>query len=527
MGTVWLCQDQVLHRPVAVKQIHTLPGESADDTRRAMREARSAAAVNHRNAVSIYDVVEHDGAPWLVMEYVPSHTLAELLEAGPLPPERVAAIGAQVAAALASAHALGIIHRDVKPGNILVGEEDLAKISDFGIARIDHDDQLTQTGLMSGTPAYFSPELARGGDPGRQSDVWALGATLYAAVEGRPPFRKQANAMAMLHAIASETVARPTRAGFLLGPIGHLMDPDPSSRWTMAEAESALRRLAGTPAAGDPDEAAATAAFAAPAPVPAPMPAPAPASEPETYSALPPVRERPHPGPSSEPEQRRSRFFPVALALAALLLLGIAAVVWVDTLGSEDPSTTTTTTPQDETSTSQSPFPPQSSDQESSDQESPTAEGSPTAGESPTGEESPTTEESPTAGETPTEEESATEDPEDPEDPEETETQQPPPTGATAAKVEAVQTYFATLPGDVDTGFALLSPSFQQRVGSSSYNGFWATISAVDVTDIEVRGNTVSALVTYTGTDGSASVESQTLTLVPGGAGGYLIDSDR
>ena len=111
MGTVWLCHDEVLHRVVAIKQIGVMPGESADDARRAMREARTAAALNHRNAVSIYDVVDHDGTPWLVMEYVPSHTLAELMRNGPLPAGRVARIGAQVAAALSSAHALGIIHR--------------------------------------------------------------------------------------------------------------------------------------------------------------------------------------------------------------------------------------------------------------------------------------------------------------------------------------------------------------------------------------------------------------------------------
>jgi len=236
MGTVWLCHDEVLHRVVAVKQIDTVDGESAADTRRAMREARTAAALNHRNAVSIYDVVEHQGTPWLVMEYVPGQTLSELMREGPLPVERVARIGAQVAAALAAAHDAGIIHRDVKPANILVADDDVAKISDFGIAHVVYDDRLTQTGMTSGTPAYFSPELARGSDPSTASDAWALGATLYAAVEGQPPHPRLPNALATLQAIATQPVPRPVRAGLLLDPIGHLMDPDPDQRWGMAEA---------------------------------------------------------------------------------------------------------------------------------------------------------------------------------------------------------------------------------------------------------------------------------------------------
>ena len=243
MGTVWLCRDEVLQRTVAVKQIGTVGGEPTGDTRRAMREARSAAALNHRNAVAIYDVVEHDGVPWLVMEYFRSQTLSELMAHGPLPAERVARIGAQVAAALAAAHAAGIIHRDVKPANILVADDDLAKISDFGIAHPAHDDRLTQTGMTSGTPAYFSPELARGADPSTAADAWALGATLYAAVEGRPPHPRLPNPLAMLQVIATTPVPRPVRAGLLQEPIGHLMDPDPATRWDMTQASDALRDL--------------------------------------------------------------------------------------------------------------------------------------------------------------------------------------------------------------------------------------------------------------------------------------------
>ena len=202
MGAVWLCHDDVLGRDVAVKQVGVLPGESAPDVARAVREARSSAALNHPNVVSVFDAVEDEGRTWLVMEYVPGTTLAEMLgKEGRLEPARVASIGAQVAAGLAAAHARGTVHRDVKPGNILV-DGDVAKISDFGIARTEGDPQLTRTGLVIGTPLYFSPALARGGDPTPADDVWALGATLYAAVEGGPPVADRGNPIATLTAIA-------------------------------------------------------------------------------------------------------------------------------------------------------------------------------------------------------------------------------------------------------------------------------------------------------------------------------------
>src|SRR3954454_9269494 len=144
MGTVWLCRDESLERDVAVKQIGTLPGETVPDLARAMREARSSAALNHPSIVSIYDVVEEDEHIWLVMEYVASRTLGEMLaEDGPLSPEWAVWIGAQIAEGLAAAHAVGTIHRDVKPGNILVTADHVAKLSDFGIARAHDQGQLT------------------------------------------------------------------------------------------------------------------------------------------------------------------------------------------------------------------------------------------------------------------------------------------------------------------------------------------------------------------------------------------------
>ena len=241
MGVVWLCRDEVLGREVAVKQIGGLPGEPEVETMRAMREARSAAALNHPNVVAVYDVVNHDGRPWLVMEYVDGQTLAEILaDEGRLPPPQVAGIGALLADALDRAHERGIVHRDVKPGNVLVDRSGRPKVSDFGIARGHGDDQLTQTGFVSGTPGYLSPELARGGDPDPASDVWALGATLYVAVEGQAPYESRSNPLALLREIATEPPRPMQHAGALAPAIAAMMDQDPARRWDMA---TAARRL--------------------------------------------------------------------------------------------------------------------------------------------------------------------------------------------------------------------------------------------------------------------------------------------
>ena len=245
MGTVWLCRDEVLGREVAVKQIGALPGESPTETKRAMREARSAAALNHPNAVAVYDVVKHEGRPWLVMEYVEGQTLAdEISRDGQISPQRVADIGAQLAGALARAHERRIIHRDIKPGNVLIDKAGRPKISDFGIARGHGDEQLTQVGFITGTPGYLSPELARGGDPHPASDVWALGATLYTAVEGQPPYQPRSNPIALLRAIASERPRPMTHAGVLAPALDAMMHEDPERRWDMATSAKRLGSIA-------------------------------------------------------------------------------------------------------------------------------------------------------------------------------------------------------------------------------------------------------------------------------------------
>ena len=292
MGTVWLCTDELLNREVAVKQIGGFPGEASVENARAMREARSAAAVNHENAVSIFDVVDHDGTPWLVMEYVEGRTLAEAIkEGGPLEPELVAAIGAQLADALAQAHGLGIIHRDVKPANVMIDLDGRAKISDFGIARHDQDEQLTQIGLMTGTPSYFAPELARGGDPSRATDVYALGATLYTAVEGRTPYERESNPINMLRRIDTTSPRPVHHAGVLRPALAGLMNPEPASRWTMREAVDRLSDIAG----GRPPE-----------------------RDDPTLVAPVPVRPRPVAPPPDRDRRRRGWLIAAGILLAAL-----------------------------------------------------------------------------------------------------------------------------------------------------------------------------------------------------------------
>src|SRR3954471_18185309 len=249
MGIVWQGHDQRLHRIVAVKQLLLQPGLPAADAdeakRRAMREGRIAARLQHPHAIAVYDVAEDDGQPWLVMEYLPSKSLSTVLsERGTLSPRDVASIGEQVASALTAAHNAGIVHRDIKPGNILLGDEGVVKITDFGISRATGDVTVTATGMLAGTPAYLAPEVAKGYDPGSPSDVFSLGSTLYAAIEGAPPFGLSENTIALLHQVASGKVNPPKQAGPLTALLMRLLRPEPEDRPTMAEAREALAAVA-------------------------------------------------------------------------------------------------------------------------------------------------------------------------------------------------------------------------------------------------------------------------------------------
>ncbi|QYN33262.1 serine/threonine protein kinase [Pseudonocardia sp. DSM 110487] len=260
MGAVWRASDELLGREVALKQVRLADQQVADVAlarERIMREARIAAALHHPHIVSIFDVVLEDGEPWLVLEFLPSRSMGSVLaERGTLPAVEVAAIGADVAAALAAAHAAGIVHRDVKPDNVLLSRPSaagpLVKLTDFGIAHTAAAPALTATHVLTGTPAYFAPETARGEGTDSRSDVYSLGATLYAAVEGHPPFGTDpGNVLALLARIGRGGAPVPQRAGPLTDLLGSLTDDDPAARPTAAQAHAVLRRIAdsGRPAA--------------------------------------------------------------------------------------------------------------------------------------------------------------------------------------------------------------------------------------------------------------------------------------
>ncbi|MCZ2846642.1 serine/threonine-protein kinase [Modestobacter sp. VKM Ac-2978] len=253
MGAVWLARDELLGRDVAVKQVLIPLGSDPETTAghrdAAMREGRIAARLTHPHAVAVYDMVDDGGTPWLIMEYLPSQSLAIVLaQRGTLPVQQVAQIGAQVADALVATHAVGVVHRDVKPGNILIGEgprsAGLVKITDFGISRARGDVSLTQTGVVKGTPAYLAPEVARGQEPGEASDVFSLGATLHACLEGTPPFGMTENPLEMLHRVAGGNVNRPRNAGALTRPLRRMLDNDPAKRPTMSQVRDQLAKLA-------------------------------------------------------------------------------------------------------------------------------------------------------------------------------------------------------------------------------------------------------------------------------------------
>ncbi len=248
MGVVWRAVDERLQRTVAVKQLLLQPGytqaETEEARERSMREGRIAARLQHQNAIAVFDVAEDGGQPVLVMEYLPSESLASIIaERGVLPPLEVARIGAQVAGALDAAHMAGIIHRDLKPGNILLGDNGQAKITDFGISRAIGDVAVTKSGILAGTPAYLSPEVALGRDPAPASDVFSLGSTLYAALEGHPPFGVDENAISLLHRVSRGQVEPPRQAGPMTAALMQLLRPDPVERPTMAQAKELLQAV--------------------------------------------------------------------------------------------------------------------------------------------------------------------------------------------------------------------------------------------------------------------------------------------
>ncbi len=316
MGAVWLGLDEVLGRQVALKRVGMAPGVGTPDLARAEREARLAARLNHPHVVAVYDLVTEGDEQWLVMEYVEGSTLAELVrQRGPLPPDNAAEVVGQAADALAAAHAAGIVHRDVKPSNILVDPTGQVKLSDFGIARAEADASLTQTGLVTGSPAYLSPEVASGQLATDASDVWSLGATLFHALAGHPPYEVGDNVLGALYRIVHEDPPRLADAGWLAPLLQATMCREPAERWSMAHVRDVL-------AAGPTAPVLAS--------VPPPVAAMPHDEEPTRMlsRAVPPVPPVPSAAaPAADPARRRRSMLPVVAVVLAVLTIG--AVGWL------------------------------------------------------------------------------------------------------------------------------------------------------------------------------------------------------
>jgi serine/threonine protein kinase len=305
MGAVWRGTDHTLGREVALKRVGSAPGGADVDVRRAEREARLAARLNHPHVVAVFDLVDDGDQQWMVMELVEGTNLSQIVKTnGALPPDQVAPILAQVADALAAAHTAGIVHRDVKPSNILVSPDGNVKLTDFGIARTEADAALTQTGLVTGSPAYLAPEVATGRSATEASDMWSFGATLCHALTGRPPYEASDNVMGALYRIVNDEPPRPTSAGWLAPLLAATMVKDPALRWPASQARDFLE-------AGPVEAATRTTTLETVAP-PVPQPVPQP-------DAVP---------PGVIPFQRRASRWP-AIVLTVVVVLGITAVAFL------------------------------------------------------------------------------------------------------------------------------------------------------------------------------------------------------
>ncbi len=425
MGTVWQAWDERLHRSVAVKKLHVQPGltemEREVAVKRVMREARLTARLHHPSAVQVFDIVDEGDSPCLIMQYVPSRSLQEIVrENGPLPPDEVARIGMQVAAALAAAHRAGIVHRDVKPGNVLIAEDGTAKITDFGISRALDDITLTSTGMVTGTPAFMAPEVARGASSDFASDVYSLGATLYMAVEGNPPFGTDQNPMAVLHRVASGESDPPTRSGPLTPMLNTMMSPDAARRPSMVDVANTLPSLHAV--THDPPTSS-TARVITRQRQPALAATPVAAGDTLAFPAPPPSS---RPAPPPEDRERHRSWLPIVAAVIVVALSTLLAIVLLNGTGDDNngASGPTSSTPSPSKSMTRTP--------------------SPTA--------------SPSSS-----------------------IQNGPPTNQELAK--AVVDYFNLVPGDLDAAWARLTPHFQSTKAHSrqTFDNFWSSVERVSV----------------------------------------------
>ncbi|MFE1292595.1 serine/threonine-protein kinase [Streptomyces sp. NPDC058751] len=327
MGRVWRARDEVLHRAVAVKELTAALYVAESDLARLLArthaEARAAARINHSAVVTIHDVLEHDNRPWIVMELVEGNSLAdEVKERGRIEPAEAARIGLWVLRALCAAHAAGVLHRDVKPGNVLLSTDRRVLLTDFGIAQVEGDTTITRTGEIVGSVDYLAPERVRGHDPGPAADLWALGATLYTAVEGRSPFRRT-SPLGTMQAVVEEEPAEPVNAG-VLGPVlAALLRKDPGERPSAEQAERMLAEAAEGRLSGEAQSYVPTRPTGQAGPAGYATPEAGTGTRAQTASATPyqPVTIGPAPAPS---KRHRLRTFAVVVALAAVVGGGVA-----------------------------------------------------------------------------------------------------------------------------------------------------------------------------------------------------------
>ncbi|QWB23583.1 MULTISPECIES: serine/threonine-protein kinase [Streptomyces] len=269
MGTVWRAEDETLGRTVAVKELRFPTNIDQEEKRRlitrTLREAKAIARIRNNSAVTVFDVVQEDDRPWIVMELVEGKSLAEVIrEDGLLEPKRAAEVGLAVLDVLRSAHREGILHRDVKPSNVLISDDGRVVLTDFGIAQVEGDPSITSTGMLVGAPSYISPERARGHKPGPAADLWSLGGLLYASVEGAPPYDK-GSAIATLTAVMTEPLEEPKNAGPLTDVIHGLLTKDPAKRLDDAGARAMLNSVINAPETPEPEPMDATKVVPLPA----------------------------------------------------------------------------------------------------------------------------------------------------------------------------------------------------------------------------------------------------------------------
>ncbi|OLF04975.1 serine/threonine protein kinase [Actinophytocola xinjiangensis] len=498
MGIVWQAHDERLHRTVAVKQMLLQPGlseaQAEESRRRCMREGRIAARLAHPNAITVYDVAEHDDDPWLIMEYLASKSLAAVLtERGTLPPAEAAGIGTQVASALVAAHAAGIVHRDIKPANVLLAEDGTVKITDFGISRATGDVTVTATGMLAGTPAYLAPEVAKGENPTPAADVFSLGSTLYTAVEGHSPFGLSENTLALLYAVAAGKITPPRQAGPLTALLMQLLRVDPEERPSLITARDGLAAVAeGRPVPGLPAAPSAAALgptdriagnrlpppvatppqqqwpqppkdstrldvhpFAEPAPS-----GPGPIAHREPMPSGPLPRSRP-PRPPAQPNKVRS----VVLTLLAIVAAALVGILVASLFTSEGTNGAGGAGP---TTTQEQPQPQPSPDTATSDEET-------------------TTEDDEDEGDEPTDED----------------------------YIEAVKDYYALLPDDPEAAWEHLTERAQGiSDGFEGYANFWGTVKSVKVREPYANGNRVAATLLFDRKKGGKSTEAYSFALI-------------